>query len=155
MSRTSREAPSVIPELNVAVTLAIGRPRTVLDVRCGRGLHGAVAKRSGAHVVGIEGRADVAETARRTLDELIPVDPTDTEKLKIALGDRKFDLLLFSDMFHTSRDPQEVLRFFASYLEEGGRVMASFRNRNTWTRKLHIETGERLEEGSGGEQWLL
>src|SRR5260221_546308 len=64
---TSETTHSIIPELNVAVVTAIGRPRTVLDLQCGRGLHGAVAKRAGAHVVGIEGRRDQAESARRIL----------------------------------------------------------------------------------------
>jgi hypothetical protein len=106
-------------------------------------------------VVGIENRPSLAETARRTLDELIEVDPTDQAKVKAALGDRKFDLVVFSDLFHTSRESEDLLRFYGSFLDEGGRVIASFRNRDTWTRKLHIETGERLEEGSEGEQWLL
>jgi SAM-dependent methyltransferase len=147
---------SIVPELNVAVATAIGRPRTVLDVQCGRGMHGATAKRVGAHVVAIEARRDQVETARRMLDEVIEVDPRDFDKLAERLGNRKFDVILMADLLHTADDVLELLRFYRSYLDEGGRLVASFRNQGSWTRKLHLKATSALLNGTaGGERPLL
>src|SRR5262245_52152432 len=117
-----KSLPSIIPELNVAVAAAIGRPRTVLDVQCGRGLHGADAKQAGAQVVAIEGRPDEAATARRLIDEVIALDPRDFAQLRPALGDRKFDVVLLSDVLYHADDPLGVLQFYRAYLEDGGRI---------------------------------
>ena len=61
-------------EINIGISRAIGRPRTVLDVGCGLGLNGAVAKLVGATVVGIESDVANAARARRLLDEVLELD---------------------------------------------------------------------------------
>ncbi|MEP7052707.1 MAG: glycosyltransferase/SAM-binding domain-containing protein, partial [Pseudomonadota bacterium] len=61
--------------LNAALTALLGRPRTVLEVGCGSGIHGMVARSRGAHVTGLEGDAELAARAGRALDEVLSLDP--------------------------------------------------------------------------------
>lgn len=129
-------------EINIGISRAIGRPRTVLDVGCGLGLNGAVAKLVGATVVGIESDVANAARARRLLDEVLELDVLDFAAIEKALGDRKFDLLLFPEVLERVADPSALVRWFARFLEPEGHVVASLRNREAWTAKLHMLTPE-------------
>ena len=122
----------VIEEQNIALTSAIGRPRTVLDVGCGLGFNGAAALEAGASVVGIEGDAKRAAKARRLLGDVIAADPNDFESVARVLGQRRFDLILFADVLEYAPDPVAFIRFYAGYLEREGRVLISLRNRTAW-----------------------
>ena len=97
-----------IEEVNRALASAIGRPRTVLDVGCGTGINGAVAKTRGAHVTGIELDPVAAELARARLDQVLELDLTEDQGLA-ALGDRRFDLALFGDVLEHLSDPLAAL----------------------------------------------
>ena len=76
----------LVAEENLALVRAIGTPRTVLDVGCGIGLNGAVARRAGAHVTGIETDERAAAAARERLDEVLALDITDDAAVRAALG---------------------------------------------------------------------
>lgn len=129
-------------EANIALTSALGRPRTVLDVGCGLGLNGAVAKLSGAHVVGIENDARMAERANRLLDRVIELDPRDTEAVEHALGDAKFDLVIFPEILERVDDPGALLARYVRFLEPEGHVIVSLRNREAWTVALRMLSPE-------------
>ena len=81
-----------LEEVNYELARAIGRPRTVLDVGCGRGQNGALARSKGATVVGIEAFAPAAAAARARLDEVIEAD-VESVAATTALGSRRFDLI--------------------------------------------------------------
>jgi len=132
----------VIEETNIAMTLAIGRPRTVLDVGCGLGLNGAAAISAGASVVGIEGDAPRAENARRLLGEVIGIDPKDVARVSSELGDRKFDLILFPDLLEHTDEPADLLRAYLGHLEPEGRVMVALRNRTAWNVLLKMQSSQ-------------
>ena len=66
-----------LEEVNYELARVIGHPKAVLDVGCGAGQNGALAKERGAHVTGIEGWAPSAAVARTRLDEVLDGDMGD------------------------------------------------------------------------------
>ena len=131
----------LVAEENIALVKSLGTPRTVLDVGCGIGLNGAAARRNGAHVTGIETDPRALEEARRRLDEVLAVDITDASAVRSALGDRRFDLILFADVLEHVTDPLAVLRRFSDHLTDGGHVLVSLPNVAAWTVRLGLLAG--------------
>jgi SAM-dependent methyltransferase len=137
-----------LEEVNYALTRAIGEPRTVLDVGCGRGQNSAVARGRGARVVGVELNAVAAATARERLDEVLEMDVEGTEVVR-ALAGRKFDLILLGDVLEHTREPRAVLERFLPFLEDGGRVIVSLPNVAAWTVRLQLLAGHFDYQPSG------
>jgi SAM-dependent methyltransferase len=129
-----------LEEVNFELARAIGRPRTVLDVGCGRGLNGEIAHDKGAHVVGIEQWKPSAEAARARMDEVIEGDIEHDDSAK-ALGNRRFDLVIFGDVLEHTRDPLGVIERFLPFLEDGGHVIVSLPNVAAWTVRLGLLAG--------------
>jgi SAM-dependent methyltransferase len=129
-----------LEEVNFELARAIGRPRTVLDVGCGRGLNGEIARQKGAHVVGIEQWKPSAEAARARVDEVIEADIESDDAAK-ALGNRRFDLVIFGDVLEHTRDPLAVMERFLPFLEDGGHVIVSLPNIAAWTVRLGLLAG--------------
>jgi SAM-dependent methyltransferase len=137
--------------LNAALSLLIGRPRGVLDVGCGAGIHGMVARRAGAWVTGIEGNAELAGRARRALDEVFTLDPEDRGSVSAALGERKFDLVVAADLFERAKDPEHLLEFYSQFVGDEGRLLVSLTNREAWPVRLHANRAEAGYVTSAGE----
>ncbi len=137
-----------LEEVNVELGRALGRPRTVLDVGCGRGQNGELAHAKGAHVVGIEAWAPSAAAARARLDEVIEADIEHDDAAR-RLGDRRFDLVLFGDVLEHTRDPRAVIARFLPFLEDGGHVIVSLPNVAAWTVRLGLLAG-RFEYARSG-----
>ncbi|WP_394833834.1 methyltransferase domain-containing protein [Pendulispora rubella] len=138
----------VVEEVNYALTDAIGRPRTVLDVGCGIGTNGKVARDHGAHVVGIEIVPESAARAREVLDEVYSVN-IETDEVLDALKGRKFDLILFADVLEHTVNPLAVLARLSNLLEDGGHVIVSLPNVAAWTVRLGLLAGNFTYEPSG------
>jgi SAM-dependent methyltransferase len=130
-----------LEEENFELARAIGRPRTVLDVGCGRGLNGRIAHDKGAYVVGIEQWEPSADAARARMDEVIGADIEHDDSAR-ALGDRRFDLILFGDVLEHTRDPLAVMQRFLPFLEDGGHVVVSLPNVAAWTVRLGLLAGK-------------
>jgi SAM-dependent methyltransferase len=128
--------------LNAALAALIGRPRGVLDVGCAAGIHGMVARRTGAWVTGIEGDPELAGRAGRALDEVLQLDPEDRTAVAAALGERKFDLVIAADLLERARDPEGLLEFYARFVGEEGRLLVSLTNRDAWPVRLHADRPE-------------
>ncbi len=131
-----------LEETNVALLSALGRPRTVLDVGCGMGLNGAAAVAAGASVVGIEREGPRADRARRLLGEVLPLDPSDFDRVSQALGSRKFDVIMFADVLEYVDDPAAFVGRYLEHLEVEGRILISLRNRTSWNALLKITPPE-------------
>lgn len=124
--------------INATLAALIGRPANVLDVGCGTGMEGSVAKRTGARVTGIEDRPELAARARRLLDEVLEIDPTDSSAVAAALGARQFDLVLVPDLLERCERPAEVVATYARHLAPEGRLLLSARNSEVWPVKLGL-----------------
>jgi 2-polyprenyl-3-methyl-5-hydroxy-6-metoxy-1,4-benzoquinol methylase len=138
-----------VEEVNRALVAAAGRPRTVLDVGCGIGLNGAAIKRTGARVTGLEISPASIARASRVLDDVVVADVTSDASVRAALGDRRFDLLLFADVLEHTADPGAALRRLLPHLEEDGHVIVSLPNVAAWPVRLSLLAGRFEYEPSG------
>jgi SAM-dependent methyltransferase len=138
-----------VEEPNLALTAAIGRPLRVLDVGCGAGLNGAVARGRGARVVGLETAPSAVALARRVLDEVLPVDVESDRSVAEHLAARSFDLVLLGDVLEHLRDPRAALERLLPHVEEEGRVLVSVPNVAAWTVRARLLAGGFDYERSG------
>jgi SAM-dependent methyltransferase len=138
-----------VEEKNVALTRAIGRPVRVLDVGCGIGLNGAAAKRTGAHVTGIELASGAAELARDRLDELLAIDITSDAAVQRGLDGRSFDLILLGDVLEHVASPAETLARLLPFVDDGGHIIVSLPNVAAWTNRLNLLRGRWDYQPSG------
>jgi 2-polyprenyl-3-methyl-5-hydroxy-6-metoxy-1,4-benzoquinol methylase len=129
-------------EVNEALASLIGNPTRVLDVGCGRGLNGKLARDRGAYVVGLETDAEARAVAKQRLDEVLWVDIEDSWEIDDNLDGRSFDLIIFGDVLEHVRDPVRVMLNFVSYLAPGGRVLVSLPNVAAWPVRLDLLRGK-------------
>lgn len=129
-----------LEEINLALRDSLGRPRTVLDVGCGRGQNTAHLVEGGARVVGLESDDTAVAAARARLSEVHQVDIESDEAVN-ALGKQRFDVLVLGDVLEHTRAPDEVLRRFIPLLEDGGHVVISVPNVAAWTMRIALLAG--------------
>lgn len=132
----------LVEEENRALVSLAGRPRSVLDVGCGVGLNGAAVRRTGARVTGLDVVPSSLERARRVLDEALEVDILRDETVRAALGERKFDLILFADVLEHTPEPRAVIERLLPHLEEDGHILVSLPNVAAWTVRLGLLAGK-------------
>lgn len=135
-------------EVNYALAANIGRPRRVLDVGCGIGQNGAVARARGAHVVGIDRSPTALAQAQQVLTEVYLAD-IETEQVLDVLSGQSFDLILFGDVLEHTAQPLTVLHRICTLLEAGGHVIISLPNIAAWTVRLQLLAGRFQYEPSG------
>lgn len=113
----------------------------VLDVGCGSGVHGAELKRIHRHrVVGVDLSAVSIEKAKTRLAEAHVADVTQPEFYPF-FGNRKFDVIVFSDILEHLYDPYDVLTRHFELLREGGKVLISLPNVAIWNVRLELLIG--------------
>lgn len=105
----------------------VGGSKRVLDVGCATGYLARVLREQGCTVTGLEHDREAAEEARPHLDRLI-VGDLETLDLLEAVGDERFDVIVFGDVLEHLRDPLAVLRSARGLLAERGSVVASIPN---------------------------
>lgn len=131
-------------EVNLPVLAALRRlPRgaTVLDVGCGRAQLGEAATSLGLRVTGIEQHPDACAVARGRIDRLIEADLHDFAAVDAALGDDRFDAVVFSDVLEHVAWPADVLRAYTKRLAPGGVAVISVQNVASWDSRLRLLTG--------------
>ncbi len=129
-------------EINAAIASLIGRPGTVLEVGAGAGVHGMVARMTGAKVTGVERDPALAARAKLALDEVLEVDPDDADALGRALGDRRFDLVLVPDLLEKSSRPADLVASIARFIAPEGRMIVSVRNRESWPMRFGLASAD-------------
>lgn len=141
--------PYAVEERNIAMCRLVGRPRRVLDVGCGVGENGRFCRSRGAIVTGLERNPTTRAVAARALHEALDADIEDDASVRGALGDRRFDAMLFGDVLEHVADPGSVLRRMMSYLEPEGHVLLSLPNVAAWPVRLSLGMGRFRYADSG------
>lgn len=128
---------------NPALARRIGRPRTVLDLGCGSGANGHIAKGLGAHVTGVESEPELAASAERSLDAVLLASSRSPGALEALLGDSVFDLVLIPSWLERSEQPQALVELAARRLGPEGRLMYAVATESGWRRRLQLDDAAR------------
>jgi 2-polyprenyl-3-methyl-5-hydroxy-6-metoxy-1,4-benzoquinol methylase len=121
----------------------------VLDIGCGRGQLGAAVRSLGWEIWGVEQSGDACETADKRLHRLIRADLHDLDRVQAAIGDARFDGLIFSDVLEHVYDPRTVLENYLAFVKPGGRVFISVPNMVVWTNRLKLLFGRVTYDDTG------
>jgi SAM-dependent methyltransferase len=114
----------------------------VLEFGCATGYMSAVlGERLGCAVTGVEFSPEAAEAARPRCERVIVAD---AERLDLAeaLGETRFDAILFADVLEHLREPGLLLGRVRPFLAEGGSVVASIPNVAHGSVRLALLNGE-------------
>jgi glycosyltransferase involved in cell wall biosynthesis/2-polyprenyl-3-methyl-5-hydroxy-6-metoxy-1,4-benzoquinol methylase len=109
------------------LVLLTGRNKRVLEVGPATGYVTRALKSRGCHVTAVEIDPAAAEIAAKAADRMI-VGDIETLNFAEALGDEKFDAVIFGDVLEHLLDPQAVLERTRDILAPGGYVVASVPN---------------------------
>jgi SAM-dependent methyltransferase len=110
----------------VADLAPVGAAR-ILEIGCGAGTTGALAKTTGraSRYVGIELDEAAAAQARSVLDDVLVGN---IESLSLPFAPQSFDVLILSEVLEHLIDPWSVLKKLAPFLATGGSLYASSPN---------------------------
>jgi 2-polyprenyl-3-methyl-5-hydroxy-6-metoxy-1,4-benzoquinol methylase len=100
------------------------KPACILDVGTADGYLGAILRRAGHDLVGVEGDPQLAEKARAQYRALHCVDIEDFD----FPYRREFDYILLADVLEHLRDPAAVLRRVLPCLKQNGELIISLPN---------------------------
>lgn len=104
-----------------------GTNKRVLDVGCATGYLAKLMQSNGCRVTGMDINAEALKEAEPFCEEVIHLD-LDTESLAGAVGDRRYDVVLFGDVLEHLRDPAAVLQDARTLLAQDGSVIVSIPN---------------------------
>jgi len=130
-----------LEEVNPGIVRHVGTGHRVLDVGCGSGALGEAMRKLGNRVVGVECHPEAVARAATRLDGAFALDVTDAAAALRALGNERFDTLVFADVLEHLPDPFRVLSFWSGFLAEGGRLLVSVPNVAVWTMRLSLLAG--------------
>lgn len=113
----------------------------VLDVGCATGYLAAEMAARGCAVVGVEADPAAARAAAAHAERVVTGD-AETDDCRRALAAlAPFDAVVCGDVLEHLRDPWAALRFLASLLGPGGRVVVSVPNIGHWTARRALLRG--------------
>lgn len=143
-----------LEEVNEGITRQLapavpGHRPLVLDVGCGQASLGAAISALGYAVWGIEQDDFAAAKARTRVDQVIQADLTDHLAIEAAVGDRRFDFIVFSDVLEHVYDPLRVLVNYLPFLAPNGRLLISLPNVGNWQTRLGLLAGRFDYQDSG------
>lgn len=115
----------------------IGTNSTVLDVGCNTGYLGSIAHASNTFF-GLDFDARAVEQARQNYQDAVSYD---LEHLVPLPWDQRFDTIVFGDVLEHVRNPVATLKFFLSYLADGGKVVVSLPNIANWSIRAQLLLG--------------
>ena len=120
--------------------------QVILDVGCATGYLGAVAKKSGNRVYGIEISETAADKATRILDSVIVGN---VEEIELPYPVESFDVIICSDIVEHLFDPQGVLVKLRQYLKQDGQLMVAVPNIAHYTVRWMLLRGKWQYSGIG------
>lgn len=112
---------------DMVALLSTGPDAHILEIGCGDGATGAVARAAGkaGHYLGIELMPEVAAQARTRLSEVITGN---IEQLDLTPFHGQFDALIMSEVIEHLVDPWETLTRLLACVKPGGEIIASSPN---------------------------
>jgi len=99
--------------------------KKVLDAGCGSGGLGAVLRKKGIDVIGIENSEELYKEASEKLKQVFLAD---IEKFQIPFFKGYFDCIIYGDVIEHLIDPLAILKNHKEYLSDNGYVIASVPN---------------------------
>jgi SAM-dependent methyltransferase len=138
----------LVRELQHASPNSAARGR-ILDVGCGRGQLGEVARALGWEVWGVESSDEACDAAERRLDRVIRADLNDHDGVRRATGGTSFDGLVFSDVLEHLYDPRTVLERYLELAKPDAYVFVSVPNAVAWTNRLQWALGNVRYDDTG------
>jgi 2-polyprenyl-3-methyl-5-hydroxy-6-metoxy-1,4-benzoquinol methylase len=121
----------------------------VLDVGCGFATTSQHIATRGNRVIGIESSAEAVAVARKRVSEVVHADLQQLDEVKRALGDRRFDVIIFADVLEHLSWPIGVLRGYLDLLKDSGSVIVSLPNVGLWSVRLNLLAGRFRYEETG------
>lgn len=114
----------------------------MLEIGCATGYMSEVLRdRLGCTVVGVELSPEAAALAEGRAARVITAD-AETVDWEAALGDERFDAVVFADVLEHLRDPRAVLQRVSPFLSSTGAVVASVPNVAHASVRLALLAGE-------------
>jgi 2-polyprenyl-3-methyl-5-hydroxy-6-metoxy-1,4-benzoquinol methylase len=130
--------PSYVGYRNDILRLVPNGVKKVLDVGCSTGtLGGQIIQKNGAEVIGIELDVQMAEIARKRLDNVIVANIEEFDFLN-NLGSADFDCIIFADILEHLKDPWSVLKKSTQILLPEGIVISSIPNIRHYTTIMNL-----------------
>ena len=117
----------------------------VLDVGCGFATTAQKIQEAGNRVTGIESSHEAVAVARTRIAEVVEGDL----QTPGALGDRRFDVIIFADVLEHLAWPIGVLKSYVSRLKPGGTVIVSLPNVGLWSVRLGLMFGRFQYDDTG------
>jgi glycosyltransferase involved in cell wall biosynthesis len=111
-------------------------PQKILDIGCADGALGALLKRSGHHVTGLD--INVHDGVDEALDHFIA---TDLENGLASAAGSVYDVVIAADVVEHVRRPDVLLREVEGCLAPGGTLIASVPNFSHWYPRLRVVSG--------------
>lgn len=110
-----------------AVMAGVHNPHSVLDLGCGPGIHAVeIGRKIQGEVVGIDIDGNKIECAKKLAKEL-KVDNVmfEHKSADIALSERKYDLIICSDVLEHIENDKDIASKMAAALNPGGQVLVT------------------------------
>lgn len=128
---------AVLGHYKVVSCLEHARGNSLLDLACGDGLMTAMFSQRFDRVVGVDASSKHIDEARKR----VPSAQFHDSLIEDFQSDEKFDTVLLLDILEHVVDPVAVLRKAASFLSQGGVLIAHVPNANAINRRLAVLMG--------------
>ena len=118
------------------------RPLTILDIGCGSGTLGNLLKSdTDISVFGVDISSRAVEAAQSVLDGAWVVDIESPGPWPREIGDRRYDLVLLSEVLEHLFSPEHLLRTARRFLKDEGTIIITVPNILFWRNRLRILLG--------------
>ena len=128
-------------EVNPGLIKKVGSNLRILDVGCGYGSLGEAMAKKNNVVFGIDISATAIKKAKARLYFACACDIVKPKTYPIEIRQQKFDLVVLADILEHIYDPGNVLYIAKSFIQPGGRLLASVPNVANWMTRLHLLFG--------------
>jgi 2-polyprenyl-3-methyl-5-hydroxy-6-metoxy-1,4-benzoquinol methylase len=121
----------------------------VLDVGCGFATTPQQIRAAGNRVTGIESSPVAVQKARERIDRVVEADLQNFDEVLAAIGDERFDVIIFADVLEHLAWPIGILKKYIGLLKPGGSVIVSLPNVGLWSVRLGLMFGRFRYDESG------